>query len=338
MISVPLALMILLSTPGGNVARRAEIEVVGPVEDLVLSLGAAGETRLLGELLPGERVRLSVPLPARDEAPRIAPEIRWSGGEGIDPESAGRGRVRFLGWSEDLAAKRIEELPPGLRARSRPPLSPPEVLLPRASLALLPACLVVGLALRRRAVLSLAFAAVASGALLALGRPREGRAEREVIVLDRDSHSPTGLALTATWERAQLAADDLADVVVATSKEEVRLVWTGPLSGAGPWSALARGSAIYVERAFEAGTEDFQREGNRGRELAEAWVREDGAWTARGPWALGAPLPPSRDGPRPPGWIVSGLPQGVSVLVGRARTADRSERADRGVWVRETGF
>jgi hypothetical protein len=335
MITVPALLLVLLSTSGGNLARRAEIEAVGPVKELVLSLGSAGETRLLGELLPGERTPISVPLPARDAAPRIVPEIRWSGGEGLDQGSEGRGRVRFLGWSEDLAAKAIDALPPGLRARSRPPLSPPEVLLPRASLALLPACLVVGLALRRRASLSVLFAAVASGALLGLGRPREGPAEREVIVLESDAQSPSGLAIAATWESAQLSADDLRDAVVETSKEEARLVWTGSLSGTGSWSAFARNSAIYVELAVEARAEDFRRERNGGRDLAEAWVREDGVWTARGPWPLGAPLPPSRPGPPPPGWIVSGLPQGISVLVGRASTPERSRSA---TWVRETGF
>jgi hypothetical protein len=335
MISFPAVLFVLLSTSGGNLARRAELEVVGPVQDLVLSLGSAGESRLLGELLPGERVSISVPLPARDAAPRIVPEIRWSGGEGLDAGSEGRGRVRFLGWSEDLAAKAIDALPPGLRARSRPPLSPPEVLLPRASLALLPACLVVGLALRRRAVLSLLFAGFASGALLGLGWPREGRAEREVIVLEGDAQNPSGLAVKATWESARLSADELGDAVVETSREDARVVWTGSLSGAGTWSAFARNSAIYVQTAVEAPEEVFRREANGGRDLAEAWVREEGVWTARGPWPHGTPLPAIEVGSAPPGWIVAGLPQGVSVLVGRASAPERSKSA---TWVRETGF
>ena len=65
--------------------------------------------------------------------------------------------------------------------------------------------------------------------------------------------------------------------------------------------------------------------------LERAWLRESGAsgWTALGPWLRGAPLPsppvstsgsatpgPAAESADPPGWLVAGLPQGVSALVG----------------------
>ena len=94
----------------GNLARLAEIDVTGPVRDLVVSIGSAGESRLLGELLPGERMRITLPLPARDTA--VAPEIRWAGADAPGSEEEGRGRVRFVGWKTDLASKQIEDLFP----------------------------------------------------------------------------------------------------------------------------------------------------------------------------------------------------------------------------------
>jgi len=228
----------------GNLARLAEIDVTGPVRDLVVSIGSAGESRLLGELLPGERMRITLPLPARDTA--VAPEIRWAGADAPGSEEEGRGRVRFVGWKTDLASKQIEDLFPGLRARSRPPLSPPEILLPRASLAFLPACLLIGLALRRRAGAALAFALVGSGVLLAIGSPRDGRAEREVTVLETDAETSSGLSVTATWERASIATEDLEGSFVETSKEGARVGWTGALSGRDSWTFLARGSTVCV--------------------------------------------------------------------------------------------
>jgi hypothetical protein len=323
----------------GNLARLAEIEVTGPVRDLVVSLGSAGEARLSGELLPGERTRIVLPLPARDALVSIAPEIRWAGSDSIGSEDEGRGRARFVGWKPDLASKEIEDLLPGLRARSRPQLSPPEIHLPRASLAILPACLLIGLALRRRAAAALAFALAGSGVLLAIGSPRTGRAEREVTVLETDAESSSGLAVTATWERASLSTEDLAASVVDISKAGERVAWSGALSKGEAWTLTARGSTVCVERAFDAGEQVFRRAENRVRDLAEVWVREDGSWSARGAWPRGAALPPAAGGPAPdsapPGWLAAGLPQGVAVLIGRAASAERSGKA---TWIRQTGI
>src|SRR5207244_1927436 len=48
-------------------ARLAEIEIEGPLSEVVLDLGPAGSTRILGELVAGESRRLSVPLAPRSE-------------------------------------------------------------------------------------------------------------------------------------------------------------------------------------------------------------------------------------------------------------------------------
>src|SRR5262249_5244736 len=58
-----IASLLLAAVAGGNLARWGDVEVAGPVRDLVVSLGSAGEARLVGRLLPGERERIAVPLP-----------------------------------------------------------------------------------------------------------------------------------------------------------------------------------------------------------------------------------------------------------------------------------
>ncbi|HEV8114235.1 MAG TPA: hypothetical protein VGR31_15800 [Planctomycetota bacterium] len=314
----------------GNLARLGDVEITGPVRDLVLSLGSSGESRLQGELLRGEQVHLAVPLALGDPVAAIAPEIRW---EGADDASAERGRARFLGWREDRAAQAIEELPPGLRARSRPALVAPEIRLPRAALAFLPACLVAGLALRRRALASVAVALVGSGVLLGLGWPKDVRRVRAISVLETEADGPLALSVTATWERATARAAELEDTLVRVARDGARIVWTGSFARDGAWTASAPASAVLVLRRFEPGEARFHRDRNGSRPLAETWLREDGEWTARGAWPTGAALPPARPGPPPPGWIAADLPQGVTVLLGRTEGPENAE-----VWIRETGF
>ncbi len=326
-----LAFLLLVSE---NRARLAEIEIAGPVRDLALWLGAAGETRLAGELLSGERVRLVVPLPVREPAGSLRPELRWEGSDSLDSPGESRGSARFLGWSPDLAAAELERLPPGVRARSRPPVEPPEIRAPWAALAVLPACFVLGIALRRRRVASLALAIAGSGLVLGLAWPRVARAPRNVTVLESDAESPLGLEVRATWEQIEVGAADLERAVLEVLPAEARILWTGSLPRDAAWRASSSGSALFLLRPFERSEHACIREENRSRPLAETWVREDGEWTARGPWSVGVPLPPPEEGPPPPGWLVAGLPQGVPVLLGRAR----AEAPGEVVWIRATGF
>jgi hypothetical protein len=199
---------------------------------------------------------------------------------------------------------------------------------------------VLGLALRRRAGAALVLAILGSGALLGLGWPRSGRIEREVTVFESDAESPSGLVVSATWERASTTEPDLESSLIEASQAGARIVWTGSLSGSDAgsdkWSAVAHGSALFVVRPFDLGDRVFRREGNHARPLEETWLREGGEWTARGPWLLNEPFPAVRGGPAPPGWLVAGLPQGVPVLLGRASPTARA--SDEAVWVRETGF
>ncbi len=314
----------------GNLARLGDVDVTGPVRDLVLSLGSAGETRLQGELLRGEHVRLAVPLAQRDAVAELAPEARWLGD---DDAAVDRGRVHFLGWRVDRAVQAIEALPPGLRSRSRPALVAPEIRLPRAALAFLPACLVAGLALRRRSLASFAVAVVGSGIVLGLAWPKQLGRLQEITVLETDADADAGLSVTASWERTSASDAELEDEVVEVARDGTRTVWAGSFARGGAWSATAPGSALLVLRRFEAAGERFRRDRNGARALAETWVREDGAWTARGAWARDQPLPPARNGAPPPGWLAADLPQGVAVLLGRTEGP-----ANAAVWIRETGF
>jgi len=342
---IPMLALLLASFPStgtttANLARIADVEVQGPVRDLVLALGSAGEARLEGGLLEGERLHLSVPLPLGNSHVSVTPELRWTPGDPTEEEVGRRGRARFLGWRADLACEAIERLPPGLRSRSRPPISAPEVRVPLASLALLPALFVLGLGLRRRRAASILLSGVGSIAVLALGWPRAAREPTRVTILESDAQAAAGLALSATWERASISASDLELTCLEASKQDARIVWTGGISGSasGRWSVLARGSALYLLRPLDPGTAVFSADVNRRLALIETWVREEGSWTSRGPWTLGEPLPAPADRGResaPPGWLVAGLPQGIPVLLGRAAA---SEGPGETVWIRQTGL
>ncbi|MFN0007083.1 MAG: hypothetical protein ACKVXR_04175 [Planctomycetota bacterium] len=305
----------------GSRGRIGEVEVVGPVRDLVISLGQSGETRLEGGLLAGERVRLRVPLPARGEGePDVVPRVTWLAEDPADPA----GSARFLGWSTQESP--LDRLPPGLRSRPRPPVGPPSTSLPLAALALLPACFLLAILARERRAVSILVSLAGAALVLVLSRARDPASDSATVIELADG-SDLVLEVRASFAAAEVDSADLPSTALEVDPEGAPVVWVGSLVPGAPWRARAPGSTIYLLQARDAGEEPFS--------LAESWIREDGEWTARGAWRTGSPLPPPRAAPAPPGWLSSGLPQGIPVLLGRLVSGARGRGE---AWIRFTGF
>jgi hypothetical protein len=106
------------------------------------------------------------------------------------------------------------------------------------------------------------------------------------------------------------------------------------LDGSRPLRASARGVRLHLVSAEHARTKHLSPARNDFAPLAHSWSRTEGAWSEHGAWDLGAPLPPAEGTGSPPGWLLGNLPQGVPILVGRARPAAGEKAA---VWVRCAG-
>jgi hypothetical protein len=325
-----IALLLIAAAAGETRARIGEIEVTGPARDLVLSLGQSAETRIEGELLAGERARLVVPLAARGQGPpSVAPRITWP----VEDPLAPAGSARFLGWSADTSG--IDRLPPGIVARPRPPAGPDEIELPVAVLALLPAAFLLALLARERRTASV-LVSLAGAALCGGWAARDrSRAASGISVLELAQGSGVGLEVRAQFATATLAAAELPATALEVDPEGARVVWVGSFAPGSSWQARSRGSALYLLRARDWTDRSFTREKNELADLAETWLREEGEWTARGAWTLGTPLPPPRSGAAPPGWLSSGLPQGIPVLLGRIEPASGGREE---AWIRLTGL
>jgi hypothetical protein len=314
----------------GTGVRVAEVDVQGPVSGLVLDSGAAGESRFARAFEAGEKMRIAAPVPVEDAESPVAPALRWTRQDSLETGSIARGAARFAGWREDRAAAAIAALPPGLRARTRPPLGAPDVRAGASELALLPACFVLGLALRRRRGAFVAVGVLGAGFVLALGWPRGGATPSTASVLECDAESDAGLEVAASFGRLTVPLSDLESSVVEIAEGRSRVVWSE--TDQDLWTAAAPGRTIVLLRRIELAGKRWGRDRNGGLALAETWVRDEGTWTARGPWASSAPLPGPRAGPPPPGWLQAGLPQGVPILLGRIDDA-REQR-----FVRLAGF
>ncbi|MBL8860901.1 MAG: hypothetical protein JNK02_02730 [Planctomycetes bacterium] len=293
----------------------AELELAGPATELRVDAGRPGFAHVAARLGPGESARVLVPVPVEPGLEPTPPVLVFA-----------TGTARFLGWRAREA--RFAGLPAALRARPAPLSGAPRVRAPAAVLLALAAAGALGLwrmrAPRTAAVLALCAAA---GAFL-LARGALSRAAAPIEVLD-------GVSGSSDWQRQRAALGELvlpargATFDLVTDPPRARVEIEAPLDPASPARARARGAslvAIWAEPWPGAGLE---REANELLPLAAAWLRADGAWTFHGPWDVGAPLGPARSGPPPPGWLVSGLPQGVTLVVGEVAGAARS-------WVRCT--
>jgi hypothetical protein len=327
-----LSLLILVLGPiaspsAQNRAHFADVELTGPLSNVVLDAGRLGSTRIEGALMAGEQRRISVPVPLDSFVARTEPILRF---EHDADDLTARGRARFLGWSRDRAT--LSVLPAGLRARALPALEGTEVRVSRAAPLVLVASLVIALALRRRPWLALLASIAAAAALIPLVAAPARAADAAVTLYDGDDGG--------AWRRVDAAFDQIA-VPEGTDAFELQsdpasapITWHVPLDPSRPTHAGSRGARLFVASVLDAGPGRMTRERNGFAPLAATWLREDGAWSERGAWALDARLPDAVGSGSPPGWLASNLPQGVPILI--AREAPVAGRPT--VWVRISGL
>jgi len=324
-----------------NRAVFVDVEIRGPVDGVVLDVGAAGATRIEGALSSGETRRLSVPVPLASESVRVEPRVRIEGAAG---DLEGRGGARFVAWRGGPPP--LANTSPGLRARARPAIAPATVVVSRAAVLVLVAAFLSVFAVRRRPAWAIAIAALACAATVPLVRAPARDAESTVTVLDGD-------ASRDTWRRVDAACDEITvpDGVeafeLATDPPAAPVTWIVSVDPAGAWRARASGARLFLASEFPAGEERITRAHNHHAELDATWVREDGQWRPHGAWRVDAPLPApiedagstgggtpttsgtsggdrARDGAEPPtgmppGWLLGALPQGGGFLVARER-------------------
>jgi len=76
---------------------------------------------------------------------------------------------------------------------------------------------------------------------------------------------------------------------------------------------------LFVESVFAAGEGRLSVQHNALTSFDETFLRDEGRWSARGPWPVDAPLPTTESEGSPPGWLASNLPQGVALMIARER-------------------
>jgi len=287
----------------------AEIEIEGPFQRAVVLAGNAGSTLVEGRFGAGETRRILVPVPVDPDIGRREPTI-----------SAASARARFVGWKE--RDERLAELPAALRARPPPLAEPARVRTSLATLFVLAASALVGLWLVRSWRAALAVATVASIPAFFLARSAFDRDIHAVEVLD-------GIAGSSTWQRTRAAWDEIVlpsrgasfDLVTQPSRA---LEFEAPLDLARSARARVRATQLIATWPESWPADALARTSNQFAPLAAAWTREEGNWTFRGPWELGAALGPVVSGGPPPGWLVAGLPQSVDLVVGELDGVPRS--------------
>jgi hypothetical protein len=321
--STPLVCAVLACAVRANAGESriawAEVELRGPLSELVLAHARAGTTeprpgadrlRFTGALAEGETRTLAVPVPVRASTRASTPAFTWD----VGAEEETRGRARFVRWLPETESASAA-LAPALRARPRPPVqtSAPEV--PAAALLALAAGSLVVAALRRRAWLALAAALVSGSVAAALVRagPRELAARTRV--LEGAAGEVRWLAVTSGSERLALGADELAAAFeVAVEPPDAPLEVEFPLRAGEPVRLAAPRARIHVLSAAPA--EAWSTAHNALGAFERSWLRAGGAWSVRGAWGSGAALPAAGEGTPAPGWLTAGLPQGVDVFVG----------------------
>ncbi|MBL8860351.1 MAG: hypothetical protein JNL28_17710 [Planctomycetes bacterium] len=310
-----------------NRARFADVELVGPVRGVVLTIPGGGETRIEGELERGETRVVSVPVPAQAST-NAPPLVSFDEPLALDETP---GRARFLGWRGGLSP--LADLSPGLRARARPALEETPLAISSAALVVLLTALVVTLALKRRPWLALVAGVVASAALYPLvAKPAEVGAAR-VTLIDGDTAQDS-------WRRIDAARDeivvprDVHEFELWTEPADALVTWFAPLANENEWRARARGARLFLASRCAGAGLTLARTGNGYAPLDSVWLREEGEWRASSAWELDAPLPQGRPAGAPPGWLASHLPQGVPILI--ARECGGPARTAR--WIRLSGL
>lgn len=311
-----------------NRAHFADVELVGPVANVVLEVAHQGRTRILGDLAAGETRHVSVPIALVSDATKSAPSVSFDEGSA---EQGVTGRARFLAWRG--GASPLEVVPSSLRARARPALLETNASVSRAAplVLVVAACLV--LALRRRPLVALVVALAAALVLFPLVAQPERDANSAVTLFDGDLE-------TSVWRRVDAAFDVLLvpqgidEFELWTEPAAVPVTWTTPLDPKEPWRAEAHGARLFLASVFNGGEGRVTRAKNALVPFDQVWLRDEGEWSAHGAWGTGGPLPGASDPSSPPGWLASNLPQGVTFLI--ARETAGGPRARR--FVRQSGL
>jgi len=342
----PLLLALPLAA-GENRHWVARFALEGPLDELVLDAGPYGTTRLVlrPALLPGERREARLPLPWRAPLGGASlpadPELR------IERRPADAGEARFLGWVAPQPSAALEALPPGLASRPRPPLGPGSARAPglaTSALLLLLAALLLGRGLRGRGAGSAGPARareirsnasavlvglLVGGLLFFLGR-RPAPPGAAVEVVEGDLARDAWLSVRSGRERL---AGPFARLELEPAGRALAFELAGEEGGEPRASAVAPGSVLSdLERLPTPADTTLDRPPCGA--LDEVWLRAaDGRWARLGAWPADAPAPAGEERAQPqlPGWLVTGLPPGTGVLVGRL--ADGGE----GRWMRVTG-
>ncbi len=316
--------------------RRARGSLAGPLDELVLREPGGSSTTVSTGLGPGARVTIDVPLSATpvELARRATIETRPPGG-----------RCELEVIAETDWDARWLALPAGLRARTRPAVES-DVRVPTiVEASVLGATLLAVLALRRRAIAAL-LAGLAGAALVTVLPPPEPGAPPAAISLEGDAASGRWLLVEARVDELELSPPGPLRLEVEPAG--AALAFRVELRASEPdrWLVRAAGSRLARVDDLPTPGERFSPESNGLLDLSACWVRSsDGSWTEHGPWSRGEPLPPAIGQAAPPGWLASGLPPGLRVMVGRAVPGadftpwDPAGRAvSRSCWVRYVGL
>lgn len=280
----------------------AEYEITGPCTRVELDAGLAGSVVVEGALAAGETRRVVLPVPTSPGAPPVEPRAAVGGGGGS---------ARLAGWREPA----LDRLSAALRARPAPVATAARVRAGLAVLGVLAAAGIAGLWSARRPFVALALAAAAACAVFVLARSSLARDAAPVEVLD-------GIAGDVTWQRARAARGALVlpgrgpTFALTTEPGHAPIRIEAPLDPGLPVRAGAPGALLVATWPEPWDARALDRAANALAPIATAWLREEGTWTCRGAWPLEAALGPAVEGPGPPGWLVSGLPQGRTLLVG----------------------
>lgn len=290
-----------------NLWNPVRLQLVGPLDSVRIDCGAAGETRLEIPLLSGERRDLQVPLVIEPSFVDSKVDVSWEGSGSVSWPSTG-----------ELNA------PPYVAHSNLPlpvvPVAAPVLLLP-AILGLVALALLL-LFLRCKPGLMVA-ATVAGSALLLLQvgdvNPNTPGLVRIIEMGSEDMGS------AGSWK----VFDSALDAMPHQPGQSIRLQ-VKPASAPVTWlvteqagslaiEARAGGALLRKQSTMKPGMLRLQKDQNALGNFESSWVREvSGQWTARGPWTLGLALPdPVPGGAQPPGWLVTGLPQGPEIWVAR---------------------
>ena len=300
-----ICLALLLFTPEVERGYRpASVHFSGPLNEVVFHIDGADVTHFVGALVAGEERELIIPFP--ELASRREPKARI----------IGSGQVEFRGWLESEA---LPTLPGRLSHRTRPPVAAAAARIPTVALLLLLGSTILALSLRRRPWGALT-ASVALGLAAGVLTARDGAGGRMMErLVEGDSREEFWIQIETARGEIACGTSLPAKVEISPAGNPVR--WTvrlGP-DGEPRYSIKASAATLSLVRKLPGTAALFDRQRNDFAELEECWIRaETGGFKAHGPWKLGLSLPaPQETGSSPPGWLASGLPQGVPVLLGR---------------------